>query len=244
MADKPKYREVADALRGEIAAGQYPPDVQLPGEAALSDRFETSTATARKALTLLAREGLIEIRRSVGAYVRNRKPILRDANARLSADQWGSGKSIWQVDLGDHYPVPETTVEFTESPPEFVREAMPADRYLARVRRFVVEGVPVQIATSYLDAELVAGTRIERRDSGPGGIYARLAELGHKPTVFREQVRSRLPTDDEAKRLKITVDKPVAEIVRQARTEDGRVVEVNAMVLVGDAYVLQYVFAS
>ena len=249
MADEPKYRQVADKLKSEIAAGQPEPGKQLPGAEALAERFETSTATAREALKLLEREGIVEVRRSVGAFVRDRKPILRDANARLSKEQWGSGKAIWQVDLGDHYPVPETTVSADDadsapSVPQFVRDVIGAERYLIRDRRYSVDGVPVQTATSFFDASLVAGSQIERRDSGPGGVYARLAELGHEPVAYLEQVRSRLPMDDEAKRLKITADKPVTEIVRQAKTADGRVVEVNVMLLVGDAYVLQYAFPS
>lgn len=245
MADEPLYQKIADALRQEIAEGQHGGDGKLPGEKALAARWETSTATSARALKLLEREGVIEIRRGVGAFANRRKPILRDANGRLAREQWGAGKAIWQFDLGDHYPVPETVVyqdgdEKAPAVPDFIRTALPADRYLIRDRRYSVDGWPVQIATSYFDASLVAGSEIERRNSGPGGVYARLADLGHEPVAFLEQVRCRLPLDGEAKRLRITTDKPVAEIVRQAKTADGRIVEINVMLLIGDAYVLQY----
>lgn len=249
MADEPLYRQIADKLRSEIADGRYPVAEQLPGAEALAERFESSSTTATKALKQLEREGVIEIRRSVGAYIRQRKPILRDANARLAVTQWGEGRAIWQTDLGDHYPVPETTItrdgeEKSPAVPDFVREFIPAERYLIRDRRYVVDGVPVQLATSFFDATLVAGSQIERRDSGPGGVYNRLKDLGHEPVAFLEQVRCRLPLTSEMKRLKVTADKPVVEIVRQAKTADERIVEVNVMVLVGDAYVLQYAFGS
>lgn len=245
MAAEPLYKQIADALRAEISAGQYSPDEQLPGAEALADRFDTSPATTREALKLLERERLIEIRRSVGAFIRQRKPIMRNANARLAKTQWGQGKAIWQMDLGDHYPVPETNVytddqEDAPSVPEFVRKALPADRYLIRDRRYVVDGMPVQIATSFFDYEVVKDTQIIRRDSGPGGVWNRLAEIGLEVKDPDELVTSRLPTEAEAKRLRITTDRPVSEIIRIAATAEGRVLEVNLMVLVGDAYVLQY----
>ena len=52
---------------------------------------------------------------------------------------------------------------------------------------------PVLLATSYLPASVVAGSAITREDTGPGGTYARLAELGYKPVHFREEIRSRMP---------------------------------------------------
>lgn len=245
MAEEPLYRQIAAALRKDIAAGAYGDDGRLPGEKALAAQWKTSTATTSSALRWLEREGVIEIRRGVGAFVRSRKPILRNANARLAKSQWGEGKAIWQVDLGDHYPVPETEVflsgdEGAPSVPDVVREHLPAESYLIRDRRYTVDGQPVQLSRSYFDYELARGTRIEKRDSGPGGVYNRLLELGYEVKDPDEFLRARNPTEDEAKRLRITTDRPVVEIVRLAATSGGKLVEVNVMVLVGDAYVLQY----
>jgi GntR family transcriptional regulator len=239
-----RFREVADQLRKEIVSGELQPGAQLPSVDALSARFSNSSATMNKAIALLEREGLVDIRHGAGAFVRDWKPILRDANRRLSAEQWGSGRPIWEVDLGDRVPVPEVAVKRTADAPQVVLDSLEAREYLVRDRRYSVGGRPVQIAVSYLDADLVAGSSIERRDTGPGGTYQRLAEMGHKPAWFREQVRSRLPDVAEAKRLKIGQDRPVTEVIRQAMTSDGRIVEVNIMLLVGSAYVLQYVFPS
>lgn len=243
--EEPLYRRIATDLRDRIATGEYGPTGKLPGEKALASQWETSTATASNALKLLAREGAVEIRRGVGAFVRNRNPILRNANVRLAKSQWGEGKAIWQVDLGDHYPVPETRVyqsgdEGAPEVPDLVREHLPAETYLIRDRRYAVDGQPVQLSRSYFDYELVKGTRIEKRDSGPGGVYNRLLDLGYEVKETDEFVRARNPTEDEARRLRITTDRPVVEIVRLAATEEGKLVEVNVMVLVGDAYVLLY----
>ncbi|GAA4548846.1 hypothetical protein GCM10023097_34070 [Streptomyces collinus] len=63
-----------------------------------------------------------------------------------------------------------------------------------RSRRFVLDDKPVLLSTSYLPADLVAGSAITQEDTGPGGTYARLAELGYKPVHFREEIRSRMPS--------------------------------------------------
>ncbi|MFD6886130.1 GntR family transcriptional regulator [Streptomyces sp. NPDC059957] len=111
-----------------------------------------------------------------------------------------------------------------------------------RRRRFLPDGKPVMFATSYLDAALVAGTPVTEPDSGPGGIYARLAELGHKPARFREEVRSRMPGAEEAVSLGPAAGTPVVLVVRTAFDAGGRVAEVNEMVLDASAYVLEYEF--
>ncbi|MFE4399544.1 GntR family transcriptional regulator, partial [Kitasatospora sp. NPDC056808] len=113
-------------------------------------------------------------------------------------------------------------------------------RTLVRDRVYVVEGEPVQSATSYLPADLVRGSAIEQEDTGPGGVYARLEELGAKPVRFVEEVRARMPAPDEVERLHIAEGTPVVEIFRTAFTDEGTPVEVNRMLLDASAYVMEY----
>jgi GntR family transcriptional regulator len=117
---------------------------------------------------------------------------------------------------------------------------------LTRARRFTVEDRPVQLATSYLPLDVTGGTRIERKDPGPGGIYARLAEIGHAPVRFTERVTARAPRPEEADGL--ALESPVAgqviEIVRHAYAADDRCVEVTVMVLDASAYELEYHFTA
>ncbi|AIA04868.1 hypothetical protein DC74_4388 [Streptomyces noursei] len=108
-----------------------------------------------------------------------------------------------------------------------------------RRRRFVLDGKPVLWATSFLPAALVAGSAVVDEDTGPGGIYTRLAELGSAPVHFREEVRSRMPSEGEVDRLRLGAGTPVIVIVRTAFADGGRAVEVNEMVLDSAAYVLE-----
>ena len=92
----------------------------------------------------------------------------------------------------------------------------PGEKVTVRSRRFVLEGKPVTLATSYLPARIVAGSAVTQPDTGPGGLYARLKELDHAPAHFSEDVIARMPTADETQALDIAPGTPVLDITRVA----------------------------
>ncbi|MEU6483484.1 GntR family transcriptional regulator [Streptomyces sp. NPDC046887] len=240
-------RQIADELRERIRSGELAPGARLPGEPALVRDHGVAKETARRALTLLVTEGLAVRRRGSGTYVRDFRPIRRVANRRLARDSWAAGRSIWQADLEDRpLSVTDLTVEEAPAPPRVAQALGLAEgaAVLVRDRRFVVEDQPVQLATSYLPAELVRDTAIARPDTGPGGTYARLAELGLSPDRFVEELRARMPAPDEAERLQLAEGTPVVEVWRTAFTEDGRAVELNRMLLDAGVYVMEYHLSS
>ncbi|WP_405799591.1 GntR family transcriptional regulator [Streptomyces sp. NBC_01506] len=242
---QPKYRRIADALREAIRAGEYGPGARLPGENDLMAAHGVARMTARQALGVLRSEGLTESRKGAGVFVRAFRPLRRRGIQRLSGEQWGAGRSIWAADVEDRDLVVDQIAVTEETAPERVAHLLglaPDDAVCVRSRRFVLDGKPVLLAVSHLPAALVAGSAITREDTGPGGIYARLAELGHEPAHFREEVRSRMPSQDESTRLSLSAGTPVMLICRTAFTSDGRAVEVNEMILDSAAYVLEYDF--
>jgi DNA-binding transcriptional regulator YhcF (GntR family) len=60
MGNKPMYRQIADALREQINAGELKPGDALPTESSLQDAFSVSRVTVRQALKLLTEEHIIE----------------------------------------------------------------------------------------------------------------------------------------------------------------------------------------
>src|SRR5487761_2531777 len=68
---KPRYQQVAEALREEIRRGEHPVGKNFPTEAKLCQRFSISRFTARAALQLLTEQGLILRRRGAGTLVRS-----------------------------------------------------------------------------------------------------------------------------------------------------------------------------
>ncbi|MGW5847027.1 GntR family transcriptional regulator [Streptomyces sp. NPDC055254] len=242
---RPKYRRIADALRTAVQSGEYGPGDRLPGENDLMAAYGVARMTARQALGVLQNEGLAEARKGAGVFVRAFQPLRRRGIQRLAQERWGSGRSIWSADAGDRELIVDQIEAGEEEAPHRIVDVLgvPAgSRVWARSRRFVLDGKPVLFATSYLPSDVVADSAITQADTGPGGTYARLAELGHGPVHFREEIRSRMPSADEAERLALSMGTPVIQIVRTAFTEGGRAVEVNEMTLDSASYVLEYDF--
>ncbi|MFE3601219.1 GntR family transcriptional regulator [Streptomyces sp. NPDC059142] len=242
---QPKYRRIADTLREAIRTGEYGPGTRLPGENDLMAAHGVARMTARQALGVLQSEGIAESRKGAGVFVRSFRPLRRRGVQRLSGEVWGGGRSVWSADVEDRELAVdriEVTEESASEPIAHVLGIAPGDAVCVRNRRFVLDGKPVLLATSSLPAAMVAGSAVTREDTGPGGIYARLEELGLKPVHFREEVRSRMPSQDETNLLALSAGTPVMLVCRTAFAAGGRPVEVNEMVLDSASYVLEYDF--
>jgi len=242
----PIYRQIAAELRSDIQSGLYRPGQRIPGENKLMEQWGVSRNTARDALAVLREEGLTDTRRGAGVFVRKFNLIPRNAAERLSRKHWGAGRSMWDADLQGRPHAEGVDIRELEAPERIAGPlGVPiGSPVLCRSRVHRVEGRPVQTSASYLPAGLVAGSRIAEQDTGPGGIYARLEELGRAPERFREEVRARMPLGEEAKTLKLASGTPVIHIVRVAFDADGVPVEVNEMLLDANSYLLQYDFTS
>jgi GntR family transcriptional regulator len=241
------YRTIADALRAEIDSGGLPPGSRLPSENELMATYGVEQPTARRALDVLKNEGLIVARRGAGTFVREFRLYRRRSPDRLAETGWGAGRSVWETDDARRQTVVDRIEVETTDTPDHVAAALGLaddETVLVRRRRYLVDDVPVQLATSYFPARLVHGSRITETDTGPGGAYARLAELGHKPVHFREELRARMPRETEAKLLDLAQGTPVIVVARTAYTADERAVEVNEMVLDAGSYLLEYGFSA
>ena len=253
-AHERKYRVIASDLRVAIQRGDYRPEGRLPGENDLMRQYQVARMTARQALAQLINEGLATARKGSGVYVRELRPVVRTGISRLAARGWGSGRSIWAADArGRELTVDQVEVRRTE-PPDRIRLLLdlPDDAgaasgdaggaVVSRSRRYVLDSKPVLLSVSYLPAAIAAGTMIEYTDAGPGGVYARLRELGYPPARFREDLRSRMPEPAESARLELPPGTPVVDIVRTAVTAEGEILEVNEMTADASSYVFRYDF--
>jgi GntR family transcriptional regulator len=258
--DKTGYKVIAAELRTAIKSGEISerlagpfeklairPGGKLPSETVLMGAYGVSRGTIRDAFAALRAEGLVEARRGSGVFIRVFRPLLRNATQRLSKKVWGAGRSIWAVDIEER-PLETRNLRVEKVPaPEMIAACfgIPTGTPVwMRDRDYAVEGRTVQRATSYLPAELVEGSPITQESTGPGGTYARLADLGHAPVRFREELKARMPTAEETSRLGLATGTPVIEIARTAFDADDQPVEVNEMVLDASSYLLQYDFTS
>jgi len=68
----PVYQQIAAILRGRIESGSIPRGRAVPSETQLMQEFGVARLTARKAVRVLAGEGLVEVVPGRGVYVAER----------------------------------------------------------------------------------------------------------------------------------------------------------------------------
>lgn len=67
---EPPYYQLANILRQQIATGVLRPGDRIPSETQLSEQYDVSPMTARRALTILLDEGLATAARGRGTFVK------------------------------------------------------------------------------------------------------------------------------------------------------------------------------
>ncbi len=73
VPDIPRWRQVAEVVRGRIADGTYPPRTRVPSVVQLTAEFGIANATAHKVLRALREEGLTYTEPGLGSFVTERK---------------------------------------------------------------------------------------------------------------------------------------------------------------------------
>jgi GntR family transcriptional regulator len=244
-SDRPVFKQIADRLRAAIVSGELAPGARLPTEQELIDAHGVARGTIRQAVNLLRSEGLVRTEHGRGSFVRDRPPVRRLAHDRFARRHRERGRAAYLAELEAEGRVAEVEVldvERERAPDDvavWLQLAMGAD-VLVRRRRYLADGEPMELATSYVRWDLAEGTQITQRDTGPGGIYARLEERGHRLKRFSEEVTARMPTMEEIRALRLQPGVPVIRVVRVAYDTDELPVEACDTVMAADRYVLSY----
>ena len=244
-SDRPVFKQIADRLRESIERGELEAGAQVPSEQVLMDRYRVARGTIRQAVGELRSEGLVRTEHGRGTFVRDRPPVRRLAHDRFARRHRDRGKAAYLAELEAEGRVPEVEVlevarvKASNDVAVWLQLAIGADVVIRR-RRYLADGEPMELATSYLPWELVKGTEIVKPNTGPGGVYARLEEMGHRLKRFSEEVTSRMPSIDEIRALRLQPGVPVFRVVRVAYDADERPVEACDTVMAADRYVLSY----
>lgn len=72
----PLFMQISEQLRHLILSGRYAPGTSLPSSRELSELLQVNRNTISNALEVLRSEGLVEIRRGVGIFVKDAPPQL------------------------------------------------------------------------------------------------------------------------------------------------------------------------
>jgi GntR family transcriptional regulator len=99
-------------------------------------------------------------------------------------------------------------------------------------------------AISYIPAAIAGGQDIALPDTGPTGLYKRLAARGYHVARFTEQIEARHPRPEEASFLGLTDAQHVLEVTRVAYANDDLPVETVINVFPSQQWRLSYEWAA
>ncbi|MDJ1159107.1 phosphonate metabolism transcriptional regulator PhnF [Chelatococcus sp. SYSU_G07232] len=191
------WRQIADEIEADIAAGRLAPGAQLPTEAKLAARFAVNRHTVRRAIAVLAAKGLLRATQGRGTFV-EAKPLAYPIGRRTRFTEIVTREG--HEAGGELISAVETAAD--EHVASILRIAVGAPVLETEMRRFV-DGTPVSFGTSFFPLPRFAGMAAALRDTG--SITRALAACG-VPDYMRAETRisARLATVEDAARLDLS----------------------------------------
>lgn len=242
---EPRTQQIAAELRQQIATGTLGPGALLPSEPELARDQGVSRQTARAALQILEREGLVVVRPRRGRIVRSHQRLRwRLSEFENPENTTTTTADAWETDIErqGHDPTRQDLSVSTITPPLDIAARLnlnPAtDLCVVRQRVRYIDGKPAIISDDYFDERIVRGTELaEPQDTTREDI---LAEAGYPQTYDIDEIITRMPTPTETQRLQIPAVTPVAEHTRTGYTAQHKAVRVMISIIPGETLILQY----
>lgn len=227
-----KAKQVYMVLRDRILNGAVGFGARLPTENELAEFHGVSRVTVRRALGELARERLIERRRSAGTRV-----IYRPSPAPMTADITGVLANL--ADMGRRTAVKLLSFDYVPAEGAVAQAlGVGADQLLQRaVRVRAVDGVPFSYLTTHVP-ESVSVT-FTKQELAARPLLELLERAGVKAEHARQRISAGLATPDVAKALGVRTGSPLIELVRVVYDQAGRGVEHLHALYRPDRYALE-----
>lgn len=114
------------------------------------------------------------------------------------------------------------------------------ERVICRRRLMLLDESPVELVASYWPHDIAAGTALAGTRRVQGGTAAYLAELGFTPAAVDEYVEAAAASTEDAPLLGVAPGTPALVLVREIRSNAGRLYEVTRMTTPAGAGRLHY----
>lgn len=213
-----KAKQVYLVLRDRILSGAVGFGTKLPNENELADNHGVSRVTVRRALGELARERLIERRRSAGTRV-----TYRPSPAPMIADISGVLANL--ADMGRRTTVKLLSLDYVPAKGVVAQSLGAAsDQLLQRsVRVRSVDGLPFSYLTTHVPESI--SVTFTRQELASRPLLELLERAGVKVEHARQRISAGLATSDVAEALGLRTGSPLIELVRVVYDQAGRGVE-------------------
>jgi len=139
------WRQIADAIRLDIVGGKLANGDRLPTEALLAARFSANRHTVRRALAVLAEEGVVAAEQGRGTFVRSIRRLAYPIGKRTRFREGlkGQAASLSSISISDRI----------ENASARVAEALglqPGAKVVRTEGMSVADGVPISRSTTWL----------------------------------------------------------------------------------------------
>ena len=218
-----RYMRVASALAEAIDAGGFLEREALPSERALSEEFDVSRETMRKAIKLLEARGYLVSRHGRGTFVAPEP--LRDMQRSIEGLSDEAARNGRAVDQEILFCGPIAAPKAVAEPLKLEENAL-----VARVRRIRrLDGAPIGVHDSWLCVD--DPDRFTQAQFGEfGSLYGILRnEFGIVLTDAAESISAVSAENDEAEWLNVPPGAPLLRIERLTVAEDLRPIEFCVM---------------
>lgn len=165
------WRQIADAIRRDIAEGGHQEGARMPAEIDLAARFGVNRHTIRAAIAALVRDGVLRAEQGRGTFVEHRRRIAYPIGkrTRFSAGLEGQARQT-RIRLIDHG---------VEAADREAAQALGLDEGAPVIRLRTVseaDGTPIGYADAWFDAVRLAGFGEDFAETG--SVTATLARHG------------------------------------------------------------------
>lgn len=215
----PRYQQLRDDLVRRVAEGEWSPETAIATEAELSQFYNVSTGTLRKAIDILVADGVLTRTQGKGTFVR--RPRFDSSLFRFFRFKASDGKPV--------RPTARITRREIVKPREDIRTALKMKTgekaiYLSRVRMIddeVVLSEEIWLRRSRFDA--LTTLELEEFEDLLYPMYERVCHqiiASASETLHVEQAR-----DEDVSELKVKLDSPIIVVQRVAADFAGEPVE-------------------
>lgn len=222
----PLYLRLARHLNDLIVNGEIGSDGILPPERDLAGFFDISRVTVRKALRVLERDGLLDIRQGAGTFIR-RSPRVEQKLSTLTS--FSEDMASRGMAAGTRW-INRSTGRAT--PGEALNLGLSPGSMVSRLNRLrLADGKPMALEYSVVPTRFLPDP-----DQLEGSLYERLRNDGIVPYRALQRLTAACVDGTEASLLELRPGSPVLYIERRTMLEDGTPMEFVVSHYRGDVY--------
>ena len=212
-SSRPRFMQIADHFRQQIATGALTAHDILPSERSLSEQFDVSRMTGRRALEALETEGLVYNSDRRGRFVSPKRLNYNVSNMVSFVSTAQTNEVDLKID------VIETGEEVATTGLAALFKQAEGSAVVAYTRRFHSGGHPIFLETEYLAAGRFPGfLEHDLRQSTTGILETCYDTAAHTGDIV---IRMRGVQTDEAQLLNIAASHAVIELEQVTRDAEG-----------------------